>query len=58
MLNELPALLNDAAALRASLQQALKLLAEMQRNRSIAPHYKRTTERLLSSDIAKAVLQA
>ena len=42
--------------MQACLVQALKLLAEMQRNRSIAPAYKRDAERVLGTPVAKALL--
>ena len=48
--------LDDQAEMQACLLQALKLLAEMQRNRSIAPAYKRDTERVLGTAVAKALL--
>ena len=48
--------LDDPAGMQACLLQALKLLAEMQRNRSIAPAYKRDAERILGNPVAKALL--
>lgn len=50
------ATLDEQAELRAALLAALKLLAEMQRNRAIAPAYKRDVERVLSSAAAGSVL--
>lgn len=47
---------DDQAGTQACLLQALKLLAEMQRNRSIAPAYKRDTERVLGNPVAKVLL--
>ena len=48
--------LDDQAGIQACLLQALKLLAEMQRNRSIAPAYKRDAERVLANPVAKVLL--
>lgn len=47
---------DETADIRASLLDALRLLAEMQRNRSIAPAYKRDAEKILSSVTARFVL--
>ena len=50
------AVFDDPADVRATLFDALKLLAEMQRNRSIAPAYKRDVDKILSSITANSVL--
>ena len=56
---ELDAATSDVALeMQAVLLAALKLLAEMQRNRSIAPAYKRDVERVLSSMAARSALGA
>lgn len=52
------ATLDDAAEIRAALLAVLKLLGEMQRNKSIAPAYKRDVDRILSSMTAMSVLDA
>lgn len=56
MLKSEVATYDDAADIRASLLDALNLLAEMQRNRAIAPAYKRDAEKILSSITARFVL--
>lgn len=56
MLKSEVATYDDSADIRASLLETLKLLAEMQRNRAIAPAYKRDAEKILSSVTAQFIL--
>lgn len=56
MLKSEIATFDEAADIRAFLLDALKLLAEMQRNRTIAPAYKKDVERILFDVTAQFVL--